>query len=352
MIKIALLSYRQDIVEATPPQRARALLAEAALQGVSWVYLDPSKSKPDQKLVMARYWNGTGWSQEYQELPDVVYITGLPLLPEHIPVDEMIRQNCKIVADKGMNKLALSQALETGEAAKYLPYCAKIPTENPTGMLTEFLRKNGATVVKRTTGNKGIGLFFITPQGNDGMFEIRYDNTVFQAPLEEAAAYVAERISGRLRYRDYLAQRYINSRSDDNRAVDIRIHIQRGYGGEWAITRSYICLGGFGLLVANTNKGGFQGSLMDFLKQRKLRSADELYAELIHAAKLVSTAQDAWHPRPLCELGLDFVIDENDQIWMIESNTFPQSANHELPRATHIIGYAKWLAQQPATPDK
>lgn len=323
----------------------RALLAEAALQGVSLVVLDPSRFDTEKQMVLTGYWTGTSWQHALQPLPDVVFIINSPIRDEHAPLHDMILRFCRVIADEGGNKLDLANIMAGSAARPYLPITQIIPKDTPAEMIADFLRSNQEAVIKRVSGNQGKGLFFLMSDADQGSYVARYDTKSFRGTLEQVSQFVAQRISGRLRYRDYLAQQFIRSVASDGRPCDIRVHMQRQATGTWGVTRAYVRLAEVGMPLANSSKGGYQGPLDGFLQQRKKRPADEIKAELLQASLLIAEVEDAHQTHALSELGLDFLIDDDDRIWLIETNTFPQSSLHEHARAQHFIGYTKWLAQ-------
>lgn len=344
MIKIGLLSYSANPIETMPELRMRALLAEAALQGVSLVVIDPSGFDVDKDLVEAAYWTGTAWKYSLQTLPDAVFVFNTPIHAKHLALEKALRGSSILVTDRGVDKLELLSVMAGTGAEHYIPTTQRISKDKPAEMLADFLRQNHAAVVKRASGNQGKGLFFIRPECDEGVYVVRYDKRSFSGTLEQVSNFVAQRIAGRLNYREYLAQRFIPSVAGDGRPSDIRVHMQRQSGGAWGITRAYVRLAEVGMPLANSSKGGYQGPLDGFLKQRKTRPEAEVKAELVKAAFLIAELEDAGRTNPLSELGLDFLIDDSDQIWLIETNTFPQSSLHEHARAVHFIGYTKWLA--------
>ena len=62
--------------------------------------------------------------------------------------------------------------------------------------------------------------------------------------------------------------------------------------------------------------------------------------ELYDAAIKIAEIQDTSVHVPLSELGIDFILDEEDSIWLVETNTLPQTSLHEHQRAIHTIAYA------------
>jgi hypothetical protein len=341
-VNIGFLSYRQAHRTAMPPARLRALLAEAALQDVEFVLLNSAGFDGDNNLIQTDVWTPQGWEVDWRPLPEIVYIVGSPLNPEQKTLHECILRARPVIADEDMDKLFLGQTLAETSCEQYLIPSEQIPKKSPREKLIEFMRAHGSAVVKRVTGNQGIGLHFALSDGEKWC--VRCDDKIFHGTLSEAADHLVARIAGRLSYRDYIVQRYVPSTAADGRPVDLRVHVQRRADGKWGVTRAYVRLAEVGMPLANTSRGGYQGPISGFLKQRKTRRAVDIEAEVYETAIKIAEIQNASHPLELSELGIDFLIDEQDQLWLIETNAFPQSSQHEHDRAVHAIGYAKSLA--------
>ena len=344
MVAIGLLSYREKALEAIPPLRLRALLAEARLQDASFSLLNSGFFDVHDALISANVWSlQGGWATKTIQLPDVIIIVGSPLNQHQKLLDGWVRSARPVIADKGLDKIALSQLLKQSKFEKYLIHCASIPKDDAYKFIRSFLLEHTGGVVKRATGNRGVGLFFIHQSENE--WRLNSDGDCYKGSLDDVTAYIEKRISGRLQYREYLAQPYINSRTADGRPFDIRVHVQRGEDGEWGVTRAYVRIAEVSSPLPNTSKGGYQGAIKAFLNQKSPENANALETELSNAALEIAAVQSASAPLPLSELGLDFIIDQNDKIWLVETNALPQSSLHEHDRAVHTIGYAKFLAK-------
>ena len=144
-------------------------------------------------------------------------------------------------------------------------------------------------------------------------------------------------------------QNYVPATSPDGRAADIRVHVQRDGLGRWRVTRGYVRLGESGNAVSNVSRGGYQGPLDGFLGTRRARPAAEIAAEIDALALDIAATVEATFGRPLSELGVDIALDRDDRLWIIETNTHPQSSLHEHERAVRTIAYALYLAGHPAS---
>lgn len=350
MTTIGLISYSRPPREKIPPARLRALLAEAALQGARLTLIDGSTCDPVEDAVDAEVWAGTGdgagWVRTRTGGPDVaVLIEGAFGKTASFGAAETLLRGRPHIADAELDKLSLLYALSASGpyAASAIPSLA-VPADRIGETLTSALRRFGDAVVKPVDGRNGVGLYFLHGEG-DGWVVRRGDGgEEGRGTAAEAAAYVEKRIAGRIGYRRYLVQRYIESRAEDGRAVDIRVHVQRRADGEWGVTRAYVRLGEARSSLANTSRGGYQGSLRGFLERRRRRAA-EIAAEIEATALAAARSADAAMSLPLSEAGVDLAIDPDDKLWIIEVNAQPGTSLHEHARAEHFIGYALAVAQ-------
>lgn len=346
MTTIGLVFYRRKPLDALRPLRERALLAEASLQGAAFILLDPSYYDPSRELIRAYVWRREeGWSPEVITLPDVIIIIGSINHDDQRPLDQWIRSARPVIADVGHSKLKLNNLFSKTAIEKHLIPCFRIPKEQTQTFLYDLLKQErSGLVVKRTTANRGVGLLFAVRLNNQ-QYCVKYNNTSMTGSVEEAAQYLHQRIAGRLQYRDYIVQSYIHSSTSDGRPFDIRIHVQRRGDHEWHVTRGYVRLAEIENPLPNTSKGGYQGSLESFLEKhyplKALQIKEELYDISLEIAKVQSLSVHL----PLSELGIDFVLDEAGKIWLIETNTLPETFLHEHQRAVHVIEYALSLVR-------
>ncbi|WP_027184988.1 YheC/YheD family protein [Desulfovibrio inopinatus] len=336
-IRIGFLPFKTDPRQALPPMRLRALHAEAILQGAVFTILDWSDFNKAKNEILTWTWSPTGWESEKKSLPDIAIISGAVTNGQQNQLRAWIREACLCINDIGITKLKLASLIHDTEYERYLIPEAQIPKTNTSEAIKDFLLKHGSAVIKRSNANQGVGLYFILKE-TSGWSISNNKEKIFT--LTEVADEITIRIEGRLAYRDFLIQKYIQSTAPDGRAADIRVHVQRDANQAWGITRAYVRLAEVGSLATNVSLGGYQGPLMKYLELRKNRSASEIEAEIQQAALEIAEIQSAASPRPLSELGIDFLLDDEDKIWLVETNALPQSSLHEHERAIHTISYA------------
>lgn len=341
--RIALLTFRANPISAIPPARLRAMLAEAVLQGAEFQVIDATTSAPD--ALHAYVWKDSAWALYPISVPDVVIIFGGTVNDAHLALVNYLQNECVTINDVGLSKLEQLALFQHSEIAPHVIPTEPLSTTALAEQIAAFSTQHNGAVVKRSDGNQGKGLFFLFPRQNQWC--LRVDHREEQASLDQCAQLIARRIQGRMRYRDFIMQKFVVTTTVDDRPSDIRVHIQRSGDGAWQITRAYVRVGEPGRMTANVSTGALQGSINGALSQRMVRPASEIYADLNNLSFRIAEIQNAVSPRPLSELGLDFLLDDQDQLWLVETNALPQSSLHEQDRATHMVAYAKYIAEQP-----
>lgn len=325
-----------------PAARVRALLAEAALQRVNLLWLTASR---DAHTVATEVWSETGFTCKHAALPDVVLVLDTPRRPADLGLAAWLGARVMLIDDRGPDKLTLAAALQRHDTlARHVIPCAALTAPTMRRTLLDWMARGEACVVKPANGERGSNIQFLLP-GPAGRWTVHKDDIALSLDATEAIDLVCRRIAGRIDRRPFLVQRYVATRSGDGRAFDLRVHVQRGATGAWGITRSYARLGEVGFMLSNISRGGFQAPLLPALSQRRAHAPEAIAAELHHAALGVANAIEAHTGRRLAELGVDFAIDPQDALWLIEANVHPETSLHEHDRAIHMIGYAKHLAQ-------
>jgi len=341
VFRIGILIFRADPFSGISKWRLRAMLSEAILQCAELQLLDCAASH--EKGIYAHCWTGHDWVLLPVDPPDVTYIVGNPVKPEHMALIGRLTVNSRVVWNQDLSKLEQRDLFARYSSARYLIPTEKLNSEGFKDQIRAFLARHWdvGAVIKRSNGNQGQGILFAVPEGDAwkaiGQRVTRFPN------IETISEWVAGKLLGRITYRDFLIQRFINSRAKDGRVMDVRVHVQRDRQGAWQVTRAYSRLGELGRLTTNLSVGGYQGPVALFLRTRSTRSQEELEAELMAAAIELAGIQSAAASRPLSELGLDFMLDDNDQIWLAETNALPQSAFHEQERAKLCVAYAVGL---------
>lgn len=341
---IGLLVFDKSPLDYIPASRLRAMAAEAALQETRLLLFCAEDCDIASGTIAASSWLGGAWRRVHVALPSLVMIVTTPIRPRHDAVAQWVRAQARFVEDRGLDKLALAQLLgETALRRHVIPYEA-LPQADVVQVLAHRLGTRGDSVVKPVNGKRGSGIHMLHGDAA-GRWTVRKDDELVRCDTAvDAAAHVARRIAGRMHYRSFLAQDYVPSRSRDGRSADFRVHVQRGGAGRWTITRAYVRLGEAGRATSNVSRGAFQGPCESLLAHRG-RPVATLQAEMEELAVRLAVTVDAACERPLSELGIDLMIDQQDQFWIVEANARPQTSLHEHARAVNTIAYALHLAR-------
>ncbi|TCZ75321.1 YheC/YheD family protein [Paenibacillus albiflavus] len=121
----------------------------------------------------------------------------------------------------------------------------------------------------------------------------------------------------------YLLQERLVLVTEDDVPFDVRSLMQKNEVGLWQLTGTAIRYGKSGTLTANLHGGGSATHPNDFLsKLFGSMKAKELIQDVTRLSYQISSTLETYHGR-LVELGIDFGIDMNGQIWILEANSKP-----------------------------
>ena len=334
---IGIFAFGTSPIEHMPADRTRALLAEAALQGAQLMLFSTADCDPVAGRIHASLWTRRGWVKEEVGLPKVVMIITNPVTKRHHEVDTWLRASTRTIGFHNHTKLEFADLIRTSPWANYLVPTAKLTPEAVKDELTEWLR-GGGTVIKPADGNRGVGILFAIPD-SDGCTLTR-ENKSWRGTLADAVARIESSIRGRLRYRDYLVQRYIDSRDTDGRPAAIRVDVMQRPTGGWDVFRIAYRVASPAALVSNLRLGGADGYIEPFLARRKVRNPAEIQEEALALAKgAADTLNGSPGTEPNFAYGVDLAIDDDDRLWLIEANGQPQSSRFQHYFAIPAIAY-------------
>ncbi|MGG1556194.1 YheC/YheD family protein [Paenibacillus ferrarius] len=151
--------------------------------------------------------------------------------------------------------------------------------------------------------------------------------------------------------RPYLLQAYLSLHTAEGIAYDVRSLMQKNGRGLWEMTGVGVRAGKPGSLTSNLHGGGKAEEVSSFLtRQFGDAKAKELLSVITELSLRIPPLLENDHGR-LVELGLDFGIDTQGRIWILEINSKPgrtlfAELRNERARADSIanpIRYARFL---------
>jgi len=283
-----------------------------------------------------------GWKRMQCPLPDLIYDRSMNKCPREkrmrsLALTKLKSRSTFILLNNPLpGKLEVYEAMQGhSQLRPWLP-----PTYRYAG--SHSLRKlavdypNGL-FMKPSAGCQGRGTLHIAPSGNNWTLSGRASSnkplTRSFHTLHDCTLWI-ERFAGSA---TFIIQPYLQLTDQSGAAFDIRSLIQKDERGKWSLTGIALREGSTGSITANLHGGGTASDASNALLLRYGKEkADYL---LRHIRQISLKAAELLEQRygRLCELGLDFGIDQNDRIWFLEANSKPgRQAMQDIPGAAHL----------------
>ncbi|WP_284641160.1 YheC/YheD family endospore coat-associated protein [Paenibacillus silviterrae] len=320
------------------------------------------------------------WVSRWFPLPDAVYdrcffSTRKEYANYRTALRRLLEQQPVRLLGYGLKgKWEVQQLLQREERLRpFLP-----PTEELRSSRTmlEWLKRRDAIVLKPQGGSQGRGVLLVrresagmarvsaaavTENTAEAAFSVRgrdARNRRVAHGFGDAAALLRwlRRFTGR---RSYLVQPYLQLHDASGDAYDVRSLVQKDGAGRWQLTGMAVRQGQGGSLTSNLHGGGKAEAAGPFLARVfGPEKARQLQKELTRLSELIPDVLESCHGR-LVELGIDFGVDLDGYIWILEVNSKPgrsiftylQDDKARNRALENPIRYAKYLLTQTAIPE-
>ncbi|WP_235439839.1 YheC/YheD family protein [Paenibacillus sp. DMB20] len=147
------------------------------------------------------------------------------------------------------------------------------------------------------------------------------DNSIFKLtlPVGELASWI-ERFTGSRRF---LIQPFLQLTSREGKPFDVRVLVQKNAKGRWMTTGMALRQGPAEGKTSNLHGGGKAVPVLPFLAtQFGSPASAEILACLERLSRLVPPLLESGFGR-LGELGIDFGVDRDGKVWLLEVNSKP-----------------------------
>lgn len=292
----------------------------------------------------AIYWDGTAFSSTHARLPAIVD-NGSPLrgsamhqIPDAV-MERLVRGG--VLSNGAVGKAGLSELLMMSGLAAYA-----IPTREVKSyeQMLSVLALWGHCIYKPKGGRKGRGVLELQQtESGELLFSSATDSGIL-TPAQYTA--LRERFP---EYQTYLMQPRLDFHTAEGHALDFRLLVSRGAGGDWETVAIYPRIGASGV-VSNVSRGGYIGDAEEVLQVEFPDAAERLHEELISLAEQIPRLIQSILSAPVCCLGIDVGIDRASlQAYVIEANTFPGTKYHAYPLAQARLRYYRHLLDRHLT---
>lgn len=334
---LGLFIARHARADGLEIERFRAVIAEGAMRGARICWFGTQDVDMGSGLVTYDFVDDGVVRTARSGIPPIVMSPTKAAGRTDADCIAWIRAHTMLTHGPVPSKSDVSELLidsPVGEAV--LPY-QPLPAENPGPVLFDFLERFGRVVLKPAgNGWSGQRVSFLARDGD----RIAWRSGVSLEHLSEGEAVL--RASRAAEITPHMIQAFTVSRARGNRTFDIRVHTHKNGQGRWEIVRAYVRLSEEGLLVSNTDRGGYQGDLDHFFANAA--PAETPLADRVRALGL--RASEVLEERlgyPLDELGVDILVNPDQRLWLAEINSRPVSRYHEFKRARLAVDYALYL---------
>ncbi|MNW39352.1 Endospore coat-associated protein YheD [compost metagenome] len=327
-------------------------------QGMHIYVFCPSSITQDRSTVQGYCYEKGNWNRRSSPLPDILYDRCF----SHVRKDQQRKQNALSLLYEKQPFIYLARGL-TGKWSvyqvlkKYPDLTLYLPeTHKYTGVdqLSEWLRAHDGQVFMKpqngTHGKRTMHIKVSSPQ--EGLRLIGRDNSnnIFKRKfpsVQEGFEWIHKFIGNR----PFLLQTYLNLNSTQGEPFDIRVLMQKNSKGIWEITGRAARVGQKHSLTSNLHGGGSAHKALPFLCREFGENGGRNAITVIdHLSRDIPLYLESHFGR-LAELGIDFGVDRQGKVWILEVNSKPgrssffRIGDYKSARKSieNPIGYARYL---------
>lgn len=300
----------------------------------------------NNKIIRVKMFENFEWKEKIVRYPDVIYdrlrmkhssIYNLP----YVEFKNMPFTHNLSVED--LNKIEISNRLSKYEeiAEQMIPYTKVEKLDE----LFEFIDIHQTVILKPIHGSFAVGIIKIEKDekkfiwSEEGKKE--YSHSQLKRILNERAV-----------EKNYLVQKFIESKSIDGQPIDMRIHLIKTADGDWVIAKDYVRISNEGFKINTENYGNgraFSGQIAyinRFLKRNFPDCHEELQKKIETTAHSIAKVFDQENNDKVSEQALDLALTLEGDIYLIEINANrPGIFGYEYEIARHMIPYASSLVK-------
>lgn len=289
----------------------------------------------EKQCILAMHRSGGRWHRRKFPFPDVVYNRCYNRDVETISrLEAIIGENTCFNHINQLDKFEIYLRL-IGSLSHYLPETQLYESKQAEHML----RKHGVIYIKPCHGHQGIGVYRIEkmPLSDIQIGQHYFAPEIITEDMESFKLHSEKQFGSQ----PCIMQQGIHMKNFNGQCFDIRVFLQKNGKGLWSV---------HSLISRVAYKNSFNTSICDKLLLtrdllNRLYPAKKVKAILhsiqdisISAAKIISAA-DGWH---MGELSVDFTLDQEDRLWIIELNGKPQKKIYHHMRG-HFLVYKRPL---------
>jgi len=312
---------------------------------IELIYIRPRDVDMNNNTVTGKILVGEEWKVVKRDLPSLIDISQYLFKQKNKEVINYLRNNSILTFDRNipLSKAKLQSELSKDKNFDYLV----IPTQKLKTLddLIDYLDKYDAVVLKPIIGQKGKGVYILN-KISDNQYKIGYRTNELIWSYDELLNF----FNNEIMHKNYIAQKYISSRTRQGDPFDCRLHVQKNRNGQWQLLHSYIRIGIGQKVMSNVNLGGGVSDTSSFLKANFSVNWQEIYKQLITISETLPYKIEELKQVNLMTLGFDIAIDRDSKIYLFESNGSPTIKNIVGESAMFRVNYYLYLLDKNKDP--
>jgi glutathione synthase/RimK-type ligase-like ATP-grasp enzyme len=301
----------------------RQLFKESEELGVTLYLFTPADVKVSTKQIKGVYLNKEGtWAVKWFPWPSIVidrfWYTTDPIFKEYREFRS--KSHFPYANSRIANKWYVHEVLlKKREMHKWLPETNLYSEQQ----LCEMLEKHRIVYVKPINGTGGRGINKVTRHENGYHVLGRTNERKIVEKRLTSYGELCTELRNNMTMGKYIIQQGLSLDLVRDRAVDMRILIQKDGTGRWNITGMGIRVGGQNSATSNLHGGGKSLPPKVFLKRCFPKEAVRDILKHCHQLAFTTAQSIEEHFGNMMELGLDVGIDTDGQSWLVEVNPKP-----------------------------
>ncbi|WP_080873002.1 YheC/YheD family protein [Oceanobacillus timonensis] len=313
----------------------------AKYEDVDFFYFSPKDIDYDEMLIKGYFYEEKEWVPKVVSYPDVIYdrlrlrgVKGHSIVYqelEGIPFTNEFYGN-------SISKLEVYDRLTKTKLVDdvIIPYQKVDKVKD----IFRFIEKFGTVIVKPEIGSFAKEVHLIRKVKMNEYFVVDGDKETYHSEFS-----LSDYLRSMIKKRIFVVQRYIDTRTKEGNPFDIRVHLMKNGKGQWSTVNIRPRIGFNYATIATIDNGGYMGGIEGFLN-RNFPKSKNLKEHIIKAALNIAVNFEESYNNELSELGLDFAIGTDSDIYLIEVNVNkPGIVLYEFEVARSAIPYAVYLAE-------
>ncbi|MED4922690.1 YheC/YheD family protein [Anoxybacillus geothermalis] len=275
--------------------------------------------------VNGYFYTERGWERHTVPLPTVIY-NRLP--NRRIENDDMFQTVTKtlqtaygipVFNGRFFNKWEVYRRLAVHRDARpYLPETSAYVTRQT---IEQFLNRYTGAYVKPADGSLGRGIYHLVKKKDAYECRFRDEHGETKTTLFPTAMALWHHLLAHAPLHRYVIQQAVPLITINGRPTDFRVHTNKNENGQWQVSAVAAKIAGRQSITTHVNSGGMVKTLEEIFPNTAKR--ETVLARLRDAALTLSRCLDETSDTLIGEIGFDFGVDEQGNIWMFEANSKP-----------------------------